>query len=113
VTGPVFQGLTLRRLNGRVLVPTDIFKAVYDPGRRQAGAHLVANAPGGHWQTVSISRLREVSGIDVFPGLPAGIKDRTMALPEPLQRSRQRRSSADDPGSYAAGFAVVDDGQLD
>jgi hypothetical protein len=65
------------------------------------------------WQTASVSRLREASGIDVFPGLPAGIKDRVMTLPEPLQRGRQRRSGADDPGSHAAGFAVVDDGQLD
>jgi hypothetical protein len=46
VTGPVFRRLTLRCLNGRVLVPTDIFiKAVCDPGSRQAGAYLVANAP--------------------------------------------------------------------
>ena len=31
VSGPVFQGATLQRLRGRVLVPTHIFKAVYDP----------------------------------------------------------------------------------
>jgi endonuclease G len=111
VTGPVFRGRTLRRLNGRVLVPTGIFKAVYDPRRGQAGAYLAANTKDGHWQTVSISQLREVTGIDVFPGLPAGIKDRAMTLPEP--RQRQRRSGADDPGSHAAGIAVVVDGQLD
>ena len=72
MTGPVFRGRTLRRLNGRVLVPTDIFKAVYDPRRRQAGAYLAANTSDGHWQTVLISQLREVSGIDVFPDCRPG-----------------------------------------
>lgn len=33
VTGPVFQGEALEDLNGLVLMPTGVSKAVYDPGR--------------------------------------------------------------------------------
>ena len=83
VTGPLFQGETLKRLNGRVLVPSGIFKAVYDPKRGQAAAYLAPNVAGGEWQTVSLAELRQAAGIDVFPGLPDAVKDRPMELPAP------------------------------
>jgi DNA/RNA endonuclease G (NUC1) len=44
VSGPIFQGATLQRLRRRVLVPTHIFKAIYDPKPKQAAAYLVENA---------------------------------------------------------------------
>ncbi|MCJ7818271.1 MAG: DNA/RNA non-specific endonuclease, partial [Syntrophales bacterium] len=34
VTGPVYYGSQLKRLNGRVLVPTYVFKAIYDPAHK-------------------------------------------------------------------------------
>ncbi len=83
VTGPVFRGETLEALNGRVLVPTGVFKAVYDPGRGQAAAYLAPNAAGGEWRLVSLSELQGTTGIDLFPGLPAAAKDRPMDLPSP------------------------------
>ena len=39
VTGPIFEGSSLQRINGRVLVPTFVFKAIYDPIRNEAGAY--------------------------------------------------------------------------
>lgn len=69
VSGPVFQGGTLKRLRGRVLVPTHIFKAVYDPKRNQAAAYLAENADGDQWRTVSIAELQQTTGINPFPGL--------------------------------------------
>jgi endonuclease G len=90
VTGPVFQGATLQRLHGRVLVPTHVYKAIYDPKRRQAGAYLVPNAKGDEWQAVSIARLQELTGIAMFPDLPASITDTAMSLPEPKARGRRR-----------------------
>src|SRR6185437_6222399 len=71
VTGPIFQGATLQRLHGRVLVPTGIFKAIYDPRRNAAGAYVVDNAPGMAWKAVSVADLDKLVGIDVFPALPA------------------------------------------
>jgi endonuclease G len=89
VTGPIYAGATLQQLNGRVLVPTSIFKAVYDPKRQQAGAYIVPNAAGDRWEAVSLAELARISGLDVFPALPASIKDNAMALPQPTLRHRE------------------------
>ncbi|MBF0185609.1 MAG: DNA/RNA non-specific endonuclease [Magnetococcales bacterium] len=91
VTGPVFQGASIQRLNGRVFIPTSIFKAVYSPKRQAAGVYLTNNAPGDDWRTISLSELREMTGLDVFPSLPQAIKDRAMALPDPGPKSHQHK----------------------
>ena len=83
VTGPLFQGSDLQALRGRVLVPTDTFKAVYDPRRGWAGAYVCTNTEEPSCRTVSIAQLREMSGIDVFPSLPEATKVVGAPLPEP------------------------------
>ena len=83
LTGPVFEGQELQRLSGRVLVPTSLYKAIYLPGRREAGAYLAPNAAGLAWRAVSLDALREVAGLDAFPSLPAAVKAHAMVLPEP------------------------------
>jgi endonuclease G len=85
VTGPIFQGETLQRLHGRVLVPTGIFKAIYDAKRGEAAAYVVPNAPGSNWETVSLAELQAMTGIDVFPDRPQSVKDTAMPLPSPKQ----------------------------
>lgn len=82
VTGPVFAGDTLQRINDRVLVPTSLYKAVYVP-RRGAAAYLVDNAPGMAWRAISMSELRQIAGIEAFPGVAATTRDRLLSLPEP------------------------------
>jgi len=88
VTGPIFDedGATL---NGRVRVPRAMFKAVYDPRLRQAGAYIADNVAGAGYRVVSIATLRAMIGVDVFPSLPASIKARAMDLPSPERRERQ------------------------
>ncbi len=93
VSGPVFQGTTLRRLRGRVLVPTHIFKAVYAPKRNQAAAYLVENGDGDQWRSVSISELQQITGIDPFPGLAPSVKDHAMELPEPKLPGRRPKQT--------------------
>jgi endonuclease G len=83
VTGPVFQGERLQRIGGAVLVPTLLYKAVYDPRRHEAGAYLVENAAGAQTKKISISELEKVAGISTFPSLSAGVKSRVMDLPDP------------------------------
>lgn len=84
VTGPIFYGSELKRLNGRVLVPTYIFKAVYDPAKNEAAAYLVRNADGKSYTKISITDLDKLTGINVFPKLPAEVK--TLDLPVPKMR---------------------------
>ena len=108
VTGPVFAGANLQRLHGRVLVPTSLYKAVYDPGSGGAAAYLVPNAPGDRWQEVSLARLTELTGIDAFPGLPAATRSQAMALPSPHEQAHGHAHPAHRATGRAAGSAVLD-----
>jgi endonuclease G len=83
VTGPLFEGGNLQRINGRVLVPTSVFKAIYDPATKQAAAYVTANAPGMEYQTLSIAELENRARINLFPKLAAEAKANKMALPVP------------------------------
>jgi len=95
VTGPIFAGENLQRIGGRVMVPSSLYKAVYDPQRREAGAYVVANAAGAIPEMVSIQELQRRSGIDVFPGVPATIKGKAMSLPQPKSyRERKKKKGS-------------------
>lgn len=91
VTGPIFESSSLRRLNGRVLIPTSVFKAIYDPARKQAGAYVTPNEEGDEYQTLSLAELEERTHVDPFPKLPPEIKNTKMTLPVP-QSHRARKS---------------------
>jgi len=85
VTGPIFDGDTVKELHDRVMVPTKIFKAVYDAKKQQAAAYIVDNAPGETYRVVTIAQLETMTGIKVFPGMPdkAGTSAK-LELPAPL-----------------------------
>jgi endonuclease G len=89
VTGPLFQGDQLQALNGRVLVPSDTFKALYDPAIRGAGAYLCTNTNDPECREVSIAELKRLSGIDVFPSLSEATKAAAIPLPEPEPRGER------------------------
>jgi endonuclease G len=82
-TGPIYEGTDIPFLNGRVGVPSRIYKAVYDRARRAAAAYVTKNADGMGWQGISINELAQITGIDPFPALPAEIKVIAMPLPTP------------------------------
>lgn len=100
VTGPIYEGASAQAINSRVLVPTQLFKAVYDPARGEAGAYLVPNRDGADWRGVSLAELRGLSGLDVFPGLPDSVKDRAMSLPEPRTYARGDEAGASPRGRH-------------
>jgi len=83
ITGPIFMGTALNRIGGRVLVPTKIYKAIYDPASGQGAAYLVDNAPGNNYQVVSIAQIEQLSNIKLFPKMSASSKQSLMALPAP------------------------------
>ena len=83
LTGPIFQGEELERLNHRVLVPTSLYKAVYLPSRQAAAAYVAPNAPGTAWRAVSLAELRDLTGLDAFPRLAPDGQARATRLPEP------------------------------
>lgn len=72
------------RRAGRVRFPDFVWKAVYLPGIRQAGAYWEKNASSGSVEIISLEELRRRSGVDPFPGLPEEVKSVAGAgLPAP------------------------------
>lgn len=90
VTGPIYQGAQLQRIGGLVMVPTQIFKAVYDPRRREAGAYVVDNGGTVKPETITIAELEKSTGISVFPAISNDIKGRLMRLTEPKTYKERR-----------------------
>ena len=113
VTGPLFEGDSLEALKGRVLVPTRIYKAVYHVERTQAGAYLANNAEGWAWQAVSIAELNALAGLDLFPSLPASVKEVAMTLPEPRRDGERRREQTVEKRDRSAPRSGRDDARAD
>jgi endonuclease G len=86
ITGPIFQGGKLQRVGGAVMVPTAMFKAIYDPRKGEAGAYIVENVEGATPQVVSIAETEKLSGIRLFPSLDAQTRSRAMRLPLPKEK---------------------------
>jgi endonuclease G len=79
----MFLGNKVQRMNGRVLVPTHYYKAIYDPQRQEAGAYVLENKENAVPNVISIAALATMSGVQVFPKLPAAVQNTTMNLPIP------------------------------
>lgn len=88
VTGPIFEGRSVGAIKGRVLVPTQLFKAIYDPRTGEAGAYLAPNRAGAEWRAVPLRTVQDLAGLDVFPALSEAAKAKAMTLPEPQEFSR-------------------------
>ena len=109
ITGPLFKGKTITQVGDRVMVPTQLFKVVYDPKRRQAGAYLVANEATGDYSVVSVAELEKIAGIDFFPGMPASVKNTAMSLPAPKAAGGgSKRKRDQDVPSYREVQTVLD-----
>lgn len=91
VTGPIFIGSNLQRIGGRVLIPTKIYKAIYDPSSGQAGAYIVDNTAGNDYKVISIAELEQLAGIRLFPKLSISAKQHAMNLPEPRENHSNKQ----------------------
>lgn len=107
ITGPLFKGKTITQVGDRVMVPTQLYKVVYDPKRKQAGAYLVANEATGDYSVVSVAELEKIAGIDFFPGMAADVKATAMTLPRPKAAGGKRKRDPEVP-SYREVQTVLD-----
>lgn len=85
ISGPLYLGNSLKRLNGRVLVPTNMYKIVYDPDLKRGAAYYVKNQEGDEWQVLSISQVEKLAGINFFPNLSPSEKQSKLQLPDPVE----------------------------
>jgi endonuclease G len=87
LSGPIFEGAEIKQLKGRVMVPTSLFKAVYDATTKQAGVYLTPNTPEHTYMLVSVKDVATKVGIDPFPSIPSEAKVATIAVIEPSRRT--------------------------
>ncbi len=103
VTGPAFLGAELDSLNGRVLVPTHIYKAIYVPSRSAAAAYFAPNDDSQNWEMLSIADLEARVGVDVFPQLDANARRHAMILPTPTPHYGCRLQTSEASQQSSAG----------
>lgn len=85
VTGAVFTGKYLKRLNGNVFVPSHVFKAIYIEKTKKAAAYIAPNDSSMEYKVISINELETLTGIDVFPALSEKQKNDPAKLGRPLK----------------------------
>lgn len=85
ITGVLFEG-NLKSIGSGVLVPTHMYKAIYDPVRKQAAAYLSPNSDEQVYEVVSIGALEKRAGFNLFPAMPESVKAAPMKLPPPQMR---------------------------
>ena len=105
ISGPLFVGESVRRLNGRVLVPSNLFKVVYDPKQGEAAAYVVANEATSSYSTMSVAELEAMSGINFFPRMPLAVKQTKLTLPAPIPRHSGGARAAKG-GEFVASFPL-------
>ena len=94
VTGPIFEGSSIQRLNGKVAMPTKLYKAFWSPSQNAVGVYVSYNGAGDAYWSLSVDQLRSITGIDVFPGLPQAFRSQAMAeLPRPESHFHTNRES--------------------
>ncbi|WP_346348647.1 endonuclease [Cupriavidus sp. WKF15] len=82
MTGPAFDAQQAARLNGRISIPTYLWKAVYVPGVG-AAAYVARNDAMPSYAVVSIAELAGFAGVDPFPRLDKAYRDTPMTLIAP------------------------------
>lgn len=86
ITGPLFSGSQVKRIGKRVLVPTKLYKAIYDPLSGKGAAYIVVNGATNDYEVISIAQLEQISGLNLFPKMSENAKQNAMDLPDPQER---------------------------
>lgn len=79
VTGPDFNDMNTTIASGKVVVPTQTWKAVYVPDAGVAGAYWCENNLAPVCKVISIDELKRVAFVDAFPGLSPALRRQTAA----------------------------------
>lgn len=84
VTGPGYDELVDTIGSSRVFVPAYTWKAVYVPAKKAGAAYVCSNTePHPACFTETIEALTKQVGIDPFPEMPVGQRDKSLVLPPP------------------------------
>ncbi|GAN63255.1 endonuclease [Acetobacter indonesiensis NRIC 0313] len=81
VTGVLFSHERASVGPDRVMIPSGMWKAVYDPIAEGAAVYVCANTNLPDCKIVSLDVLYRWAGVDVFPSLALSIKQHIMPMP--------------------------------
>lgn len=95
VNGVVFDGKTIARIGGRVMVPSHLFKAVYIPSLNQAGVYYSPNIESASYEIISLNELQSRTGMSVFPMLPTPVQNQAYQLSESNNDGKQMGGKAE------------------
>lgn len=105
VSGALFEGATLVRLNYRILVPSALYIAYYDEGDNTARAYILANSKGAKVKPIDVAALERKAGIRFFPARPAAVPAADSAASAPaagVSTSKPNAKAVAKPGDRAA-----------
>lgn len=80
VTGALFLGSTIDRINNRVLVPSHVFKLLYNEKSNEAAAYIVENKANKRHKEVTLKEINEIAGFNLLPATSSVNK---LDLPRP------------------------------
>ena len=93
ITGPLYLGDSVNVIHGRVMVPSHIYKVIYDTSQSKGAAYYVENKPGMGWQALSIAELEKISHINFFPSMSLMAKQVKLDIPAPTPYERKQNRS--------------------
>lgn len=79
VTGPVFSDKPVL-LKNKLAIPQYMYKALYIPSKNIATVFLADNNNSWNYKYISINQLKDLTGMDVFPGLTDLQKNSAVSL---------------------------------
>ena len=84
ITGPLFEGNKLERIGTRVLVPSSLYKIIFDPKTRQGAVFIVQNIDNSGVQIITIDALEKRTIYLFFPTLSQKQKQKLLPFSYPL-----------------------------
>lgn len=109
VTGVTFENKIAEPLEGRIIVPSHFFKAVYIPAIDQAGVYYAPNDESESMDIISLDQLTAKIGIDVLPVLDRQTKAQALALPEKAGESIEvSQKPSEEPSWILFLLAIID-----
>ena len=107
VTGVAFTDKRPKQLEGRVLVPSHFFKAVYIPAINQAGVYYAPNDESERIEVISLDELTQQTGIDVMPIVDYQARSQALALPMQAGDELNMPTTAEEPAWMLFVVAIV------
>ena len=87
VSGPLFEGATIKQLQGRVMVPTSVFKAIYDTTTHKSAVYITPNSAEQTFKVASINDFMERIGFDPFPAGDESVKNIASDIIKPAKKT--------------------------